>query len=104
MIGCSLGCLVRESWPSPWSFQDGSGPGLMSQGHRTVQRSDSCVASLSILLVTLVVGVLIDIPLASLFVQVALLCGPVIVFVDFRIGSRTSGAALFRGYGWELAH
>jgi hypothetical protein len=104
MIGCLLGCLVRESGPSPWFFPDGSGPGLMSLDHRTVQPPDFCVASLSILLVTLVVSVLIDIPLTALFAQVAVFWRPIIVLVDFRIGSRTFRATLFRGYGWEFAH
>jgi hypothetical protein len=44
----------------------------MSQDHRTGQRPDSSVASLSILLVTLVVSVLIDISLMALFAQVAI--------------------------------
>ena len=76
----------------------------MSRDHRTVQPPDFCVASLSILLVTLVVSVLVDISLTALFAQVAVFRRPIIVLVNFGIGSRTFRATLFRGYGWEFAH
>jgi len=83
-------------------FPDGSGPGLMSQDHRTVQPPDFCAASLSILLVTLVVSVLIDIPLTALFAQVAAFRRPIVALVNFGIGSRTFRATLFRGTGGSL--
>jgi hypothetical protein len=59
--------------------------------------------ALSVLLITLVMRVLVDIPLAPLLSQVAIAGRGLFVLDDIGIGSRTFGATLFRGDRREFA-
>jgi hypothetical protein len=61
-------------------------------------------AILAVLLITLVVGVLVDVSLATLFALVAILRGRFVFFGNLRIGARPFWAALVGRYGWKFAH
>ena len=59
---------------------------------------------LPVLLITLIVGVLVDVSLPTLFALIAILRGRFVFFGNFRIGARAFWAALVGRYGWKLAH
>ena len=61
-------------------------------------------AILAVLLITLVVGVLVDVSLPALFALVTILRGRFVFFGNLRIGARAFWAALVGRYGWKLAH
>jgi hypothetical protein len=60
--------------------------------------------ALSVLLITLVMRVLVDIPLAALLSKVAIVGRGLFVLDDIGIGSGTFGATLLRGDRREFAH
>lgn len=84
--------------PSP----DGRDPASTSRVRRIARCSGSCVAS-SILLVALIGGVLLDVPLAALGIEV-LASGLLLVGIDLRVGTRSFVAPLFRRHGRHLGH
>ena len=82
---------------------DAFGPVGKNPAHQNVPYVRSCAASSSILLVTLVCRVLLDVSVAPLLIEV-LATRDLLLFLKVRIGSWALVASLFRGHGGHLGH